>query len=108
MVAIESWLIDRATVYTSNPTTGLYDVVAKTDLHCRLVKINVENAGSQRAELLAARRMMWQADYEMPLNVQVDVFGLRWNIVEGTVGTFRRKLGDTIHNSCDLVRASYA
>jgi hypothetical protein len=102
---LERWLIDRATVYTVHPTSGMYSVVDTSDLQCRLAKIDVTNAGTAREELLAARRLIWDADYAMPNDAVIDVNGQRWNVVTGTMATYRRKLGDQVYRAADVVRA---
>lgn len=101
---LREWLIDSADVFTEHATTGRYTVSAKTGLACRLAKISTENAGTARVELLGARRLIWQ-EYEMPANVQVAVAGARWNIVEGTIATYRNKRGTEIYRAADVVRA---
>lgn len=101
---LAEWLIDSATVYTAHATTGLYTVIAQANLACRLAKISTENAGNARAELLGARRLIWQT-YFMPPDAQVAVGGARWNIVEGTIATYRNKLGAEMYRAADVVRA---
>ena len=104
-MTIAEWLIDRATVYTESPATGAFTVEETTDLHCRLCKIDATGAGSARTELLAKRRLVWDASYEMPPNAQLDISGHRWNVVSGTPASERDKPGTIKLRAADVVRA---
>src|SRR5262245_8577891 len=85
-------LIHRATVYGENPTTGRYDVVVASALHCRLAHF-VASPGAtsaERVELAAMRNLMWDPSYVMPEGAQVEVTnypqlaGRRWSVRSGT------------------------
>lgn len=97
-----------ATVFIENPTTGLYDTLAKARLDCRLAHVNVQPAtgGNERAELAALRDMLFDPNYVMPENCQVDVDGVRWQPVVGTFGAFRGPSSQTVYRRCDVVRQS--
>lgn len=105
-VGIAPKLIDRATVYTANPSTGIFDVVVATALPCRLMHPTTEGAGTARAELLAKRRLIWQG-YVMPSNCQIEISGHRWNFDGGdqSIGTYRDFPGVERYRGVDVVRA---
>lgn len=98
-------LIHTATVYTEDPTTGMATVVARANLPCKLVHVSTDGAGTDRAELLASRRLLWPPDYEMPPNAQIDAVGNRWNIVAGTIATYEDFAGVARYRAADVVRA---
>jgi hypothetical protein len=100
-------LIQTATVYTENPTTGIFDVVAKTGLPCRLAHIDRQPAATapDRAEFAAMRNMLWEPGYVLPETAQVDVEGVRWNPVAGTFGAMKGPSGAVTYRRCDVRRA---
>ncbi len=98
-------LRDVATVYTPD-ATGAYVTVAKSGLACWLRAVSVRGAVSapERAEMLALRRLTW-VGYAMPDYAQVEIGGIRYNIVQGTVTAYRySETGEVINYGCDLVR----
>lgn len=105
-VGLLAKLVQRATVYTSG-STGIFDVVARSDLPVKLAKVSTEGAGTARAELLARRRLIWGPDYDMPPNAQVEVGGHRWNFDGGdqAIGTYGDFGGTARYKASDVVRA---
>lgn len=97
-------LVQVATVYGEGVST--FDQVLKTDLACRLSHVNAERAGTlaDRAELLATRRLLWGPEYVMPEGAQVDVDGIRWQIVAGTYAAMRGPNGQVVYRAADAVR----
>lgn len=97
-----------ATVFTETVATGLYQTVEKSNLKCRLAHVNMRPApgGNERAELAAIRDMMFDPDYVMPENCQLDVDGVRWQPVAGSFGAFRGPSGRVTYRRCDLMRQS--
>jgi hypothetical protein len=92
-------LVDRATVYTENPVTGVYDVVAKQNLRCRLEHVGGGQTVAARAELMQIRHLVFDIAYEMPEDCEVLIDGTRYN---PQAGTFARHRGT---NSRKAVRA---
>lgn len=101
-------LDQTATIYTEHASTGLYSVVDRSDLACRLVHVDIGGAqsGGARAELAALRSMLFEPDYVMPETAQVEVSGIRWQPVAGTFGAFRGPSGTVEYRRCDVVRQS--
>lgn len=94
--------VDRATIYTENPSTGEYDVIAKQNLRCRLVHVSGGTTVEGRAELAQIRHLQFPIDYEMPEDCEVLIDGTRWN---PTAGTFGRPRGPNNRKSfrfCDV------
>lgn len=100
-------LIQVATVFTENPTTGAFDVVAKSDLKCRLAHIDGQPAATapDRAEFAAMRNMLWEPEYVLPETAQVLVDGVRWNPVAGTFGAMKGPSGAVVYRRADVRRA---
>ncbi|RJQ04821.1 MAG: hypothetical protein C4551_10100 [Bacillota bacterium] len=107
---IPTVLLDKlCDVYTSDPATGAYTVLAKDDLPCRVAIVSAQGAtsASERAELVSMRRLVWGPDYEMPERAQVEVAGERWNVVAGSLAAPTwPPSGGVVYRSCDLVRSS--
>lgn len=95
-----------ATVYTPHATTGAYTVAAKTGLRCRLaIKMAPGAAADDRAEMVGARRLLWDEAYTMPSNAQIEIDSERWNVVPGTIDNLT-DLGTTVlYRRCDVVKA---
>ena len=95
-----------ATVYTQGVGGG-YTVSAKTNLAARLSTVSAKGATSapDRAELAAVRQLFWDPSYTMPTYCQVEIGGVRWNVVPNTIAA-PTKGGVVIYCSCDVVRAS--
>ena len=106
-MALPSGLLDKtATVYKPNTTTGAYDLVDRVDLPVALRHIGANSApgGSERAELLLLRRLVWGPDYVMPDEAQVAIDSQRWQVLPGSYAT-GRELGDrAVFRSCDVQR----
>lgn len=101
-------MIDTATVYTEHASTGAYTVVARANLRCRLAHVSRQPAATatDRAELGAMRRLLWEAGYAMPEHARVEIGGVRWSIVAGTLAAYRGPAGTVTHRSADVVRAA--
>jgi hypothetical protein len=99
-------LDQRATVYAEG--TSRFDQVLKTDLHCRLAHVNARNASNatERAELMALRRLLWDPSYVMPEAVQLLIGGDRWQPVPGTFAAPRGPSGQVAYRAADAVRQS--
>ena len=102
-------LDQRATVYTPGPS-GDYSVVARTGLACRLALVSADGAGggAERAELLKARLLLWQEDYVLPEDCQIEVDGQRWNPRTETQAIVYLGVGPgriAHHRHCDVVEA---
>lgn len=98
-----------ATVYTPG-SGGDYTVTARSNLACRLALVSAESAagGAERAELLRMRRLLWDVDYALPDDCQVEVDGQRWNPQVGTQAAVYLGLGVARtfhHRHCDVVEA---
>jgi hypothetical protein len=92
------------TVYGEGAST--FDQVLVSDLPCRLAHVNAggSSSASQRAELLAMRRLLWGPEYVMPENVQIEVAGIRWAAKAGTFGALRGPTGAVMYRAADVVR----
>lgn len=87
-------LPDRGVVYTADPVTSLYTVVAVPDLACRVLHIvSVGQTQGQRAELAMLRRILFDPDYAMPDDVQVEINGTRYDPLEATFAHLRAGVG---------------
>jgi len=101
-------LIDRATVYTPDPTTGRFTVVATSGLRCRLAHVSGEAGASrlERAELAALRNLIWEPGYVMPEEARVLIDGVTYALTPGTYKALRGPSGAiTRYRQCDAVRA---
>lgn len=94
----------RATVYGEGAST--YDQVLKADLPCRMSHVDATNSSNQgeRAELLSMRRVLWDPDYVMPENAQIEVDGVRWQLVAGSFAAFRGPSNQITYRAADAVR----
>ena len=95
-------LDQTATVYTD--AGGGFVVVDRADLPCRLTHPRGGQTAQDRAEIAAQRALLWEG-YAMPEYAQIDVGGTRWNVVAGTLATFRGPDGQEAYRKCLLVRA---
>lgn len=104
---VGGFLRQKATVYTPD-ALGAYTVVAKSDLACRLSVLSMRGLDSStfdRAELANRRHLMWDANYVMPADCQLDVLGERWNPAQGTQEMVVGLDGTTtMYGRMDLVR----
>lgn len=100
-------LIDVARVYTPDPTTGNYTVLAKSDLACRLTLVSAMSvdSGPGRAELVDERRLLWEPSYVLPDTAQVEVSGLRYNVQPGTLAAVRDPSGAVEYRRAKVVKA---
>lgn len=95
-----------ATVYTPHASTGAYTVLAKSNLACRLAhKLSPAPGADERAELTARRRLLWDEDYTMPENAQVEIDSERWNVQPGTIDKLTDLTSSVIYRRCDVVKA---
>lgn len=98
---------DTAVVYTPSPSTGAYTVVASSALRGRLALVTITAPmGNGRAELASARRWLWPSTFVMPDSAQLEVDGVRWNVVAGSVGNERGPSGQTIIQRCEVVKGT--
>lgn len=98
-----------ANIYTPNPTTGAYDVLAKSSLACRLAYTQTyaqRATGPERVELAQGRRLMWEEDYTMSEDAQIEVDGQRFNVRAGTLGQLRGPSGQVVYRRCDVIEAT--
>lgn len=95
-----------ATVYTPSVSTGVYTVLAKSGLACRLALTSVSgDMGPSRAEDDGTRRLLWDPDYTMPEEAQVEVDGERWNIRAGTLAAPRDLSGAVVYRRAEVKKA---
>lgn len=102
-------LVDRARVFTE-ASNGNYTVVAKSELRCRLEHVRGGQSQEARADLASIRHLVWQGDYEMPSDCEIQLLnkagnpeGSRWNPIDDTFG-FLRGAGNTKKfRICDVV-----
>ncbi len=76
------YFLDVATVYTEG-VTGAFDVVAQTNLACRLDGVptgdRADAVGGFRAEESGVRDLRWSPTYVMPSDWEVAIAGRRWS-----------------------------
>ena len=99
-------LNQTAVVYTENPGTGVFDVVANSALTCRLFHVSTQPAatGPDRDELAGRRNCHYDPSYTLPNGCQLLVDGQRWNPVHGTDGVIK-PFNTVIQKRIDVVRA---
>lgn len=95
-------LVDRATVYTENPSTGVYDVVLKENLRCRLSHVGGGQSVAERAELAEIRHLEFDIAFEMPEDCEILIDGQRWNPSAGTFGRARGSNNRKMVRFCDV------
>lgn len=86
-----------------------FQTAVKTDLACGLFhyQINGIMTGSDRAELMAARLLMWDPAYTMPEGSQVLIDGERWQTPRGGYALIMRRASNTPgYRRAHAVRAS--
>lgn len=94
-----------ASVYTADPTTGAYTVLAKSGLRCRLaIKPSPAETADERAELNHRRRLLWDEAYTMPETAQVEIEAVRWNVQAGTVDVLTDLGSTVIYRRADVVK----
>jgi len=97
-----------ATVY-GRGASGAFDTVLKANLACRLVLVSRQAAttNSERAQLAAVRSLRWEASYVMPQYCQIEIDGLRWNLVStNAFQTLDGPSGTAVFKRADVVRAA--
>ena len=97
-------LNSTAVVYTPNGTTGAYTVVAKAALRCRLANVRGEGKGAaeERDEVAQNRRLLWVEAYVMPATAQIEVEGVRWNIMPNSYAEMKGLGAAVKYRRCDL------
>jgi hypothetical protein len=95
-------LVDRAIVYTENPTTGIYDVALFQNVRCRLEHIGGGNSVAERAEFSEMRHLVFEISYDMPEDCEILIAGTRYNPVAGTFARLRGTNSRKIVKSCDV------
>ncbi len=101
-----NFLDQVGTVYTEAATSGRYTVLAKSNLACRLIHMPLRHVttGSDRAKLAGMRNLMFDPEYIMPEECQVEVDGVRWQPKPGTFGAYRDWNSNVAYRRCDAVR----
>lgn len=99
-------LDQTASVYTPDPTTGDFTVLAKSGLVCRLAYIQQggSDIGGEREDIGSRRRLLWEETYAMPSNAQVEVDSQRWNVLAGTFGPVRGPDSSVVYRRCEVVQ----
>ena len=99
-------LIDSANVYTPNATDGDFTMLAQSGLACRLAvaRRGPEDVGGEREDIGARRRLLWEAAYTMPDEAQVEVGGVRWNVLAGTFSDIRGPDGSVVYRRCEVTK----
>lgn len=96
----------RANIFLAG-ATGKTDALVKSSLRCRLTNpTSGINAGDgERAEYADTRRMLWEPGYIMPEDCQVEVSGVRYNVVDGTKDELYGPNGAVAYRRCRLIEA---
>jgi hypothetical protein len=79
---VARWFNKTASVFVESDD---FQAAVKTDLACGLFHYAIDGSstGSDRAELMAARLLMWDPAYNMPEGSQVEIEGNRWQTPRG-------------------------
>lgn len=91
---IFAWLDKIGSVYVEADD---FQAPVKTDLVCGLFHYAIDGSstGSDRAELMAARLLMWDPAYAMPEGSQVEIEGQRWQTPRGGYALIIRRASNT-------------
>lgn len=91
---VSRWFNKVAAVYVE---TDDFQTAVKTDLDCGLFHYAIDGTatGSDRAELMAARLLMWDPTYNMPEGSQVEIDGERWQTPRGGYALIMRRASNT-------------
>lgn len=96
-----------ATIYTADPVTGQFTVVAASNVPVRLDRIRMgfipENR--ERAEDTRRRRLTWGPASNVPEGSRVVTAGENWNVVRGTTINERWLDGSTMFTGCEVLKA---
>lgn len=89
-MTVERWFNKVASVFVEADD---FQAAVKTDLACLLAHYTVDGSstGSDRAELMAARLLMWDPAYAMPEGSQVEIEGVRWQTPRGGYALIMRR-----------------
>jgi hypothetical protein len=85
-----------------------FQTAVKTDLACYLghYQIDGSTAGSDRAEQMSARLLLWDPSYAMPEGSQVEIDGYRWQTPRGGFALISRRASNTAaYRRAHVVRA---
>ena len=105
-------LTQTADVYGRHATTGQFTTLLRSALPCRLLHLNVQDSptGAGRVDLASRRSFCWDASYvfpALPTQAQIEVEGLRWNLVNtNAIETMRWVDGTACYKRADAVRAA--
>lgn len=93
-MTVASWFDLVASVFVEADD---FQVAVKTDLACMLQHYQIDGStvGSDRAELMAARLLMWDPSYAMPEGSQVEIEGVRWQTPRGGYALIMRRASNT-------------
>lgn len=93
MSDLPRWMDKTASVFLEADD---FAAAVKSDLACALIHYTIDGstAGSDRAELMAARLLLWDPAYEMPEGSQVEIDGVRWQTARGGFALLKRRLID--------------
>lgn len=93
-MTVERWLTKVASVYVEADD---FQVAVKTDLAAELFHYTIDGStvGNDRAELMAARLLMWDPAYAMPEGSQVEIDGVRWQTLRGGYALIMRRASNT-------------
>ena len=105
-------LTQTCSVYTRTGATGQFTTLARSGLACRLLHLNTQDSptGAGRTELAQRRSFCWDPAYTfpaLPTQAQIEVDGLRWNLVNtNAIETMRWVDGTPAYKRADAVRAA--
>lgn len=93
-MGVERWFNKTASVYVEADD---FQAAVKTGLACLLAHYTIDGStvGNDRAELMAARLLMWDPAYEMPEESQVEIEGVRWQTPRGGYALIMRRASNT-------------
>lgn len=104
-MAVARWFDKVGSVYVEADD---FQAAVKTDLLCGLFHVSETgaSAGSDRAELMATRRLLWDPAYTMPEGSQVEIEGVRWQTPRGGFALIMHRNTNTpAYRRCDVLRA---
>jgi hypothetical protein len=99
-------LDQQADVFVAEANSGRYTVLTKSQLACRLVHMPLRHVstGADRAELAGMRNLIFDPEFILPEECQVEVDGTRWSPRPGTFGAYRDWNSNLAYRRCDVVR----
>lgn len=96
-----------ATIYNENAGTGRYTDVVKSGLACRLIdlpQVSRFQRQTERSELAAMKIMMFDPDYVLSEQSQIEIDGVRWQPFPGSFSAYRDWNSDLVYRRCDVFR----